>query len=675
VHRRLEKTEEVFSYSSEQEQETQRDTQTTDRFEMKRETDSVLKTDMSVNAGLSLNISYEGTGYKILTGVTGGFAYTRSQSDQTKTSTNFAREVVDKAVKRVQSRASQQRTTTKLFETEETNTHTFENKPPSQRHISGIYRWIDKEYEAQLYNFGKRMMFEFVIPEPASFLVESRLRAFEARVDFPRPPTLPQTIPLPQWLQTMSTSSIDETRYRQLAQQYDLSDLPPFPPRTKLFSLVDVKTGNASFAEAVKDGNGTYSTRTFSCKLTGAAGYRVTKLLIRGHIIFAGYQLPSPGAGIPGPPTPDDVPPPFTDPSPQINRFDVSVAGETLLARGDNTSGAWMFAPSQILTSFNIANSRLLPGEDVDVVLGFWDVSAFSLSMGLELAIDNATLGAWQDSIRRRIVQIEQAKVEEQNKELAQAYNAAMATYRNRLAEIRATAVNDLLQGQSEAANRQTVMLELKRQCLAMLTKEFDAIQADDQLTDYDAMGVRDINILSRPFKVVETPTPDFTLTVTGDFQEIGKQVPVRMVDIDKARVKGRYVQFLEQAFEWQLLSYFLYPYFWSTPPHWVELMNRNDLTDPFMTSFMQAGSVRVLLAVTPAYDDAVLHYLATGEPWEGGPSPVIGDPLFIPLYEELRRQQDDLLNAKPEGKPWQFTLPTSLVYLENSTTPIPQIT
>ena len=144
--------------------------------------------------------------------------------------------------------------------------------------------------------------------------------------------------------------------------------------------------------------------------------------------------------------------------------------------------------------------------------------------------------------------------------------------------------------------------------------------------------------------------------------------------DLALARAKGRYIQFLEQAFEWQQLSYLLYPYFWATPPKWMDMMSRSDQTDPFLTALLQSGSARVLLAVTPAYDDAVLHYLATGEFWEGGPAPVIGDPLFIPLYEELRRQQDDLENAIPDGDPWTFTLPTSLVYLENSNTPLPTI-
>ena len=100
--------------------------------------------------------------------------------------------------------------------------------------------------------------------------------------------------------------------------------------------------------------------------------------------------------------------------------------------------------------------------------------------------------------------------------------------------------------------------------------------------------------------------------------------------------------------------------------------MNRADDADANMSAFLQAGSVRILLAVTPGYDSAVLHFLATREPWDGGPAPVIGDPLFIPLYEEVRKQQDDLYNATPEGELWTFTIPSSLVYLDDSGVTLP---
>src|SRR5678815_1389680 len=132
VHRHLEKSEDVLSFSSESETETQRDTQSTDRFELKREAESVLVQFLSVNAGA--NVTYNGG--TVVANVGAGMAYTRSQTDQDKAAANFTREVMDKALKRVQTKVTEQRSTTKLFETEETNTHEL-NNPAGNGHISG----------------------------------------------------------------------------------------------------------------------------------------------------------------------------------------------------------------------------------------------------------------------------------------------------------------------------------------------------------------------------------------------------------------------------------------------------------------------------------------------------------------------------------------------------------
>jgi hypothetical protein len=681
VHRHLEKTEDVFSFSSEQQEETQRDVQTTDRFEMKRETDNVIKSDMNVNASANFGFSYENSGYKVLTGVNAGIAYTRSQSDQTKTTANFAREVVDKAVKRVQSRTSQQRTTTKLFETEETNTHTFENKSTSPKNISGIYRWVDKQYTAQIFNYGKRLMFEFVLPEPGAFLVESRLRSYESRLDYPRPPQKPTEVALPAWLQQMPASAITEQRYRQLSETYDLSALP-VPPVDKVVELVDAMTSKGEFAEGGIAGGGTYTARTYTCKLN-AIGYRVSSFAMRGAVGFIGNSFIVPFLGtevstlldLPAARADRPVVVGVDPPAPsEVNRVEITLAGDTMMRLNDNSRTQFAFGPGLDTAVFPVNGRRLLTDE-VTLTLGFWDTGGFSLSFRARLDRTPEFFAEWQAAVRAVVVRAEQKKVDEANRELTQAYNAQLSTYRNRLAELRATAVNDVLQGQSEAANRQVILRELKRHCLSALTKEFDSVPADDVLTDLETMGTRSVVSRSRQFRVDERPNSASPTEVTGTFAVATTTVDFPVVDLDRARTKGRYIQFLEQAFEWQQLSYLLYPYFWATPPKWIDLMNRSDDADPFLTAFLQAGAVRILVAVTPAYDEAVMHYLATGEPWEGGPSPVIGDPLYLPLYEELRKQQDDLLNATAEGSSWNFTLPTSLVYLDNSDTPLPEIT
>jgi len=285
------------------------------------------------------------------------------------------------------------------------------------------------------------------------------------------------------------------------------------------------------------------------------------------------------------------------------------------------------------------------------------------------LALDPQTLLDWQTRVFNKVTHIEQQKVDEENREAQLAYNSQMSEYRNRVAELKATTVNDLLQGESEAFNREIIRTELKKHCLTLLTKEFDTESSDDLLAKIDAMGERSDDFTYRRFKVMENSNPN---TTTCSFAVATENVEYPAIALEQARSKGRFVQFLEQAFEWQQLAYIFYPYFWAQQPDWIAMMSRSDDADPNMTAFLQAGSAKVVLAVTPAYEEAVLHFLATREPWEGGPAPVIGDPLFIPLHEELRKRQDDFGNADAEGEPWTFTLPTSLIYLEHEGAPFP---
>ncbi len=46
----------------------------------------------------------------------------------------------------------------------------FDNTKGDDDNIVGVYRYIDNVYSAQIVNYGKRLMLEFIIPEPAAFL-------------------------------------------------------------------------------------------------------------------------------------------------------------------------------------------------------------------------------------------------------------------------------------------------------------------------------------------------------------------------------------------------------------------------------------------------------------------------------------------------------------------------
>ncbi|MEV8597341.1 hypothetical protein [Streptomyces sp. NPDC052012] len=648
VHRRLDKSEDVLAYTSEQQSDSQQDTQTTDRFEVKREVEDVVKTDLSATAGLGVNVNYQGTGYNIVSSVTGGFAYARSATETAKIATSYARDVVDKAVSRIQNKVVRQRTTTRLFETEETNTHTYDNRK-GEEHISGLYRWLDKNYRAQVHNFGRRMMFEFVVPEPAAFLVESRLRAFEATLEMPVRPGEPPAVTLPKSVLDLDPASIDETKFRELSRVYDLTEFT-YPTERIKAAFVDAASGRDYFSDKQVDSN-TWQARTYQCRLN-AKNYVIDELVVNGYIYFWGANDTSAWFN-------------------EENTFEVYVDGHRYGRDVNNAAERWFLTPSV----YPGTGAPVLREDQVSLLLGFWDVAQFDLSVFAHLELSDGALADWRAKVHRRIVDIEQKRVDAANTLRRQTYESELAAYQERLAEVRSLAVNEILQGQSESANRQVILRELKRLCLAMLTKEFDSSEGDNVLTGLDDTGVLPVGTEFRRFAVTETPDDHGVPQPWPSYELDSKRVDFPVPVLDIARRKGRYVQFLEQAFEWHQLACICYPYFWATPPRWVELMNRSDRADPFLSEFLQAGSARVLLAVTPKYDCAVMHYLDTGEPWFGDDAPVIGDPLFIPLFQELRRQQDDRAGAVPDGEHWDFTLPTSLVYLEDSSTPLPPLT
>ncbi|MFP3693856.1 hypothetical protein, partial [Burkholderia sp. SIMBA_048] len=73
------------------------------------------------------------------------------------------------------------------------------------------------------------------------------------------------------------------------------------------------------------------------------------------------------------------------------------------------------------------------------------------------------------------------------------------------------------------------------------------------------------------------------------------------------------YIKFMEQAFEWENLSYYLYPYYWGRKTNWNDLYQSDD-TDPLFKAFLQSGMARVVATVRPGFEDAVQFYMATGK-------------------------------------------------------------
>jgi hypothetical protein len=164
IYRTLDRLTVTDFTSEETTTDNERDTQTTDRFELKKEADTTIKEDMSVKAGLTVTGSYG----PVTVTAQGDFAYSTSKDESTKTSANFGRDIVDRSISKIQKKVVTSRTTVSFHETEETDSRGIDNSG-GPGNVTGVYRWVDKKYRAQIYNYGKRLMLEFVVPEPAAF--------------------------------------------------------------------------------------------------------------------------------------------------------------------------------------------------------------------------------------------------------------------------------------------------------------------------------------------------------------------------------------------------------------------------------------------------------------------------------------------------------------------------
>ncbi len=115
----------------------------------------------------------------------------------------------------------------------------------------------------------------------------------------------------------------------------------------------------------------------------------------------------------------------------------------------------------------------------------------------------------------------------------------------------------------------------------------------------------------------------------------------------------------MEQVFEWNLMSYNFYPFYWGNRDDWSSLY-QFETNDPVFRSFMQAGMARVIVTVKPGFEDAIMHYMKFGQIWNGGQMPIIGDPLYLSIVDELKEQEYVVEDT------WETVLPTNLVALQN---------
>ncbi|MCF8256749.1 MAG: hypothetical protein K9J06_04310 [Flavobacteriales bacterium] len=234
----------------------ERDLQTTDRFSLEQASSSVISQQSQMQVGASLTASYGGV---VTVGATFGYGTSNSQTNSTQSASSYAQEVTSRALNRVTERVRVERTSIRIEEVVEKNSHGFTNVPTGNGNISGVYTWVDKLYLTRLLNYGKRMMMELHIPEPAAFYLYSMSQAQKG--EFEPPMTLENA-----GIQTFE--SINEGNYGGFGALYDVADLTPPPPQ---YTWVNKAFGEDSLGADVA--SGVYHLTTVENSLAVPKGY------------------------------------------------------------------------------------------------------------------------------------------------------------------------------------------------------------------------------------------------------------------------------------------------------------------------------------------------------------------------------------------------------------------
>lgn len=584
MHRRLDRSETMIYEATEENKESERSTQTTDRFEVKSEAEKTISEQADWKAGLEVSGSY---GLVKVT-ATGEFATKSAKEESFKNSSVFAKEVVGKSLDKVQNRVRRERTTKTITEVEEINTNGIINTDPSATNISGIYRWVDKKYQAQVFNYGRRLLLELTLPEPAAYY---RWVATNLPVDVAAEPPHPLVYTDKKTLgdyPDLTWSHISESNYRTYAGRYGVQDADQPPDE-----YVTVATLLKTEGEIANDKSAVLAADDKFAVPVGydMVGYWFSLETVRYDnpctiIDIIGYQHTFGGANSPL----------------QFEWVDPYVTNQI------SYPVATMPAPSN--------------GARIPLTVTTHDVQTAALSVTAVCRRRDSHLQQWKYATFNKVLTAYDVK--------KKAYDQAVADARSR------TESAVIIRGQNPGVNKTIIETELKKLSISMMTGQYFA-----------------------------------------RFGAIRKDGP--KIDFIKSLEDSRIIQFFEQAFEWENLTYLFYPYFWGRSSEWDKLFGSED-ADPLFQSFLSAGSVRVCIPAPLAFEDMIRYLLMNPDNktdlsdlvWKGGTLPDLDDDTYRSLAEEVRDRADDGQDAQAEGQPWTYTVPTTLVWLQQDASPLP---
>lgn len=551
-HSRLQRAEQGQTDYSDRSTEQWRESQSAERFDLGQWAYTSARENQDSNTSINLSGAYGDITVNGSTFMNAG----RGRDAQRGEDLRRSREIIERALGLTRQSVGQYRWRNVLTEVQETIIHKQHAK--CNAHIKAQYRWVDKVYQAQVYNYGARAMYEIMVPAPAAMF--KYLIAQQPGVSpFAGPPPVRPAV---------TPAQITDVTWAAVAAQYGVT-LPP-PPIAAITEFAQVSSPAMFLPAGVPDD------APFNLLRHPQGG-----VFDRTRALELGYQASS--------------------------------AGVSISWYGASGEGGVTASIGTLLFTSTVEGDTAIPPQMLNA-----DTDAVPYSASAWGAVEQFTVNfyiVWTRT-QRAVEQWQLASYQI----ILDAYERRLRAYRDQVAAV-------VLGEQQMRAIERT---ELKRAIIEIV----------------------------RSGTAQTPPAPAVDLS--------GRPV----IEVAQLEAAAREVRFVEYAFEWDQMTYRFLPYHWSQPGEW-STQDFVQQGDSVFSAFLSAGFASVILPVRKGYENAAAVYLQTG---------VVLDIAVVPADEDLVRMNCEVIDINgrgddgvPEGEPWTYRVPTSLIVLEDGTNgPLP---
>jgi hypothetical protein len=544
-HRTLLRSEDTTETETETETSQERDHEVSEKFSLQSEVKASVDQKVGVDAGVTATIKY---GPSVTITPHANVTYNYAKSDSEATARSYSKELVDRSVTKIQEKVRKLTTSKIINETVEKNVHSIDNTQAGADHRAGIYYWVNKVTHGQVYNYGRHMMFDLVVPEPAATFKDLYRRKISKNAA--------DTMPVKP---AITPNLITPDTYGQILMQYGISTTDDIQP-PQATACVEVAFSHSVGGKDVEDSTVGIASNEFKSPPI-PTGYRATSLYYDIRCSVAHPQS--------------------TGPDDQV-AVTVNVGDHCIFTRYFNEySQGGGQSDREWLASGNVA----MKGETDSVTIAIAGLSSLALGLGGSVSIlcelTDEAMAKWQAGI----------------------FKLVMADYNRKLDAWKAA--NDRgdelvqIKGRNPFLNREIERNEFKRHVIAILMCNY-----------FNGIG-----------SMMEHVSPCGYPEI--DFAKLEADTPA--------------IQFFEQVFEWEYMTYLFYHGMWARKCKWPELIDE-DSGDPLFDKFLMAGASRVQVAIRRGMESVFSWFLKTGQIWgASGTPPIPGDDDYVSMIQELK--------------------------------------